>query len=69
MEALRSAPTHDLTKVVGQVGELRTAIDPTGSAYIAGELWTVTARGEVPVGSKVKVVGREGLILVVEPEK
>lgn len=69
MDAYQAVPTHDPSRVVGQIGEVRTAIDPIGSAYVNGELWTATAKNEIPPGSSVRVVDREGLMLVVEPER
>lgn len=68
LAAHRAAPTHDPSRVLGQIGEVRTAIDPIGSAYVGGELWTATSSATIPVGSSVRVVDREGLIIVVEPE-
>jgi membrane-bound ClpP family serine protease len=68
LAAHRAAPTHDPSKVLGQIGEVRTAIDPIGSAYVGGELWTATSKASIPVGSNVKVVDREGLMIIVEPE-
>ena len=66
--AQTAEPSIDLSKVLGQVGEVRTEIAPMGSAYIGGELWTVRAAEPIPVGSNVRVVDRDGLILIVEPE-
>jgi membrane-bound ClpP family serine protease len=61
-------PTHDPGKVLGQLGEVRTAIMPEdmGSVYVGGELWTARARVAIPVGSLVRVVDRKGLILMVQ---
>jgi membrane-bound serine protease (ClpP class) len=60
-------PTINPALVINQIGEVRTAIDPIGSVYVAGELWT--ARAEVPIenGAHVRVRERDGLILTVEP--
>jgi membrane-bound ClpP family serine protease len=69
LEAHSAAPTHDPSKVLGQTGEVRTLIDPVGSAYVGGELWTATASSSIPEGSSVKVVDRDGLMIVVEPEQ
>ncbi|UCF59882.1 MAG: hypothetical protein JSV37_08945 [Anaerolineaceae bacterium] len=60
-------PTIDPAFVVNQIGEVRTAIDPTGSVYVAGELWTARADAPIAIGASVRVLGREGLILSVEP--
>ena len=62
-------PDLDPDRLIGQVGEARSAIDPTGSAYVGGELWTAKAESTIAQGSQVRVIGREGLLLVVEAEK
>lgn len=65
--AHKSRPSIDPSAVMGQVGEVRTALDPTGSVYVAGELWTARAEANIDVGSRVRVRSRDGLILIVEP--
>ena len=60
-------PVHSLDRLVGQVGEARTAIHHEGSVYVGGEMWSARSPRPIPAGSKVRVVGREGLILLVEP--
>lgn len=65
--AARARPTIDPSALMGQIGETRTELDPTGSVYAGGELWTARADTPIPSGSPVRVVGREGLILTVEP--
>lgn len=67
--AQRARPTIDLNKVIGEVAEVRTELNPVGSVYALGELWTARSEGRVKVGKKVKVVDREGLMLLVEPEE
>jgi membrane-bound serine protease (ClpP class) len=67
--AHQARPTIDLSKVMGQVGEARTALEPTGSVYVAGELWTARAVTPIEAGEYVRVMGRDGLILMVEPDK
>ena len=67
--AHQARPTMDLSEVMGQVGETRTALEPTGSVYVAGELWTARAVDRIEVGERVRVIGRDGLILTVEPIK
>jgi membrane-bound serine protease (ClpP class) len=65
--AQRSEPSIDPARVINKVAEVRTKLDPIGSVYALGELWTARAEKPLKPGTKVKVVGREGLILVVEP--
>jgi len=65
-EAMGMRPSHDLTSLVGQVGEARTKVNDEGSVQINGELWSARSEKPIPAGSSVRVVRREGFILVVE---
>jgi len=66
VEAATVRPSHDLEALVGQVGEARTKVHDDGSVQVDGELWSARSGQEIPVGSPVKVVRREGFILFVE---
>jgi membrane-bound serine protease (ClpP class) len=50
------------------VGEVRRPLTPVGSVYAGGEEWTARSADEKPLerGTSVRVVGQEGLTLVVE---
>ena len=63
----RSAPSIDPTRVIGQVVEVRAPLDPVGSVYAGGELWTARADTLVDVGEMVEVISADGLILQVKP--
>ncbi len=65
-----ASPSHDPGKVLGEIGDVRTEITQTemGSVYVGGELWTARAKAPIPTGSTIRVVDREGLILIVERE-
>ena len=67
IEADHQRPAHDLSGLIGKTGEAKTVIYNEGSVQVARELWS--ARSAVPIaeGSLVRVTGREGLILEVEP--
>jgi membrane-bound serine protease (ClpP class) len=53
--------------LVGEIGRAREDLDPDGMVFVAGALWRATAQGgQIPAGSDVRVVGREGLTLRVE---
>jgi membrane-bound serine protease (ClpP class) len=67
LETNQITPSHSLGTLIGTVGETRTAIKDEGSAQISGELWTVRSDTPIPANTKVRVVGRDGFILVVEP--
>ncbi len=54
--------------LVGAAGTAQTLIAPTGIAYAEGEAWSARSRGaEISPGTPVRVVGVEGLELIVEP--
>lgn len=66
MQAAHTRPSHDLASLVGQTGEAKTRIYKDGSVQVAGELWSARSEKSIPMGSPVKVVDREGFVLVVE---
>jgi membrane-bound serine protease (ClpP class) len=68
-QAAAARPSHDLEVLVGQVGEARTAIHDEGSVYVNGELWSARSGSKIPAGSHVRVLRREGFVLVVEKDK
>ena len=53
--------------MVGARGEVREALSPEGLVFVGGALWQATADSPIPVGSSVRVVGRQGLHLKVAP--
>jgi len=66
--AHKTRPAIDLTALLGAIGEVRTPLNPTGSIYVAGELWTARAESDLDVGTVVRVRDREGLILIVDSD-
>ena len=66
MQAAHSRPSHDLSALVGQIGEAKTRVHKEGSVQVAGELWSARSEKSIPNGSPVKVVDREGFVLIVE---
>ena len=69
LQAAHALPTHDLSSLVGQLGEAKTRIHSEGSVQVAGELWSARSDKSIPAGSPIRVLAREGFILVVEREK
>ena len=65
IEALRLRPSQDLSRLVEQTGEARTDILNEGTVYVGGEEWSARSEKRIPAGNLVKVVGREGLVLLV----
>jgi membrane-bound serine protease (ClpP class) len=66
IQASSRRPDHDLNALVGQIGEARTKIQDDGSVQVAGELWSARSDESISAGSHIRVVRREGFILVVE---
>ena len=66
LQASHATPSHDLSGLVGQVGEAKTRIHSEGTVQVDGELWSARSEKRIPNGSPVKVVDREGFVLVVE---
>ena len=66
-QAQRAVPVNDPNAVLGKVGEVRTPLEPTGTVYVGGELWTARSSTPVAPGSKVRVNRVLGLILEVAP--
>ena len=54
--------------LVGGGGTAQTLIAPTGIAYAGGESWSARTRsGDISAGAPVRIVGVNGLELIVEP--
>lgn len=62
----RARAIHDPTLVLDQIGEARTGIEPVGTVYVGGELWSARSEQIIPAGAKVRVTSREGLVLNVD---
>jgi membrane-bound serine protease (ClpP class) len=69
MGAARARPLQDLQKLIGQVGQAKTEIHDGGSVQVASELWSARSDRSIPAGSRVRVVSREGFILIVERDE
>ena len=66
MEAAGIKPSHDLDGLLGKIGEARTKIEDDGSVQIEGELWSARSEKIIPAGSSIRVLRREGFVLIVE---
>ncbi|MBA4170950.1 MAG: NfeD family protein, partial [Chloroflexi bacterium] len=54
--------------LVGGMATAQTLIGPTGIAYAGGESWSArSTTGDIGPGVTVRVVGVDGLELIVEP--
>jgi membrane-bound serine protease (ClpP class) len=62
------APGVAADEVVGAEGVALGELGPRGQVQVGHEQWSAeAARGAIPAGSGVRVVGRRGLRLIVEP--
>ncbi len=54
--------------IVGQEGEVQREISPLGTVFVGGETWSAQTPDGEPIGrgDKVRVVGQEGLTLIVQ---
>jgi membrane-bound serine protease (ClpP class) len=66
VEASRMKPLHDLGDLVGQTGEAKTRINNEGSVQVAGELWSARSDTPIAAGTMIRVVKRDGFVLIVE---
>ena len=66
VEAAGIRPSHDLDGLIGKIGEARTKVEGEGSVQVEGELWSARSEKTIPAGSSIRVLGREGFVLIVE---
>ena len=66
LEASDAPLAHDLSPLVGAIGEAKTDIHQEGSVQVRRELWSAYSEYPILEGALVKVVKREGFILQVE---
>jgi membrane-bound ClpP family serine protease len=67
LTAMQQPLSHDMARYIGEIGEARSDVYLQGAVYVGGEEWTARSDSFIPAGTQVKIVGREGLVLLVEP--
>ncbi len=67
----KSRPTMGFEGLVGELGEVRAKLSPSGKVFVHGEYWNAQADDEIGVGERVEVIGYEGMSLKVRrrPER
>ena len=55
--------------IIGETGEVLVPCLPDGQVKLAGEIWAARCAAGARTGDRVRVTGRDGLVLVVEPER
>jgi membrane-bound serine protease (ClpP class) len=66
MQIAQVRPIHELSSLIGERGEARTDVKDAGSVQVASELWSARSEKLIPAGRAVRVVGRDGFVLIVE---
>ena len=61
----KATPALGKEGLIGQIGEVRGKLAPTGRIFVHGENWSAQADGPIDVGEKVRVVGYDGMQLKV----
>ena len=68
LQISQTKPMQDLSTLIGSHGRAKTPVEMEGSVQVAGELWSARSKNLIPRGCPVRVVGREGFVLIVEDE-
>lgn len=66
VEVISRRPAHDADALIGEIGMATSEILKEGSVQVNGELWSARSEVNIPSGSTVRVIAREGFVLVVE---
>jgi membrane-bound serine protease (ClpP class) len=64
----RGTPKVGPETLIGAVGRVVTDCRPDGSIRVRGEIWQARCATGASVGQRVRIMGRERLTLLVEPE-
>jgi membrane-bound serine protease (ClpP class) len=65
--ARKRKPATGSEQLIGTRGEVVSWSDRRGSVRVVGEIWSARSNRSLQVNDNVRVVGREGLTLIVEP--
>ena len=66
LAAQQVRPSNNPDALIGKIGESRTEINSEGSVQVSGELWSARSEKPIASGSPVRVVQRDGFVLIVE---
>ena len=64
----KAKPTLGMEGLIGEIGEVRAKLSPSGKVFVHGEYWNAQTQtdGQIDVGDKVQVVGYDGMNLKVK---
>jgi membrane-bound serine protease (ClpP class) len=66
MEARRRVPVTGAEQIIGSIGQVIAWQDAKGQIRVLGEVWNARAARPMRAGDTVRVVGRDGLTLIVD---
>jgi membrane-bound serine protease (ClpP class) len=69
LKAQRLKTTTGIEGLIGQVGTVRTPLQPDGRISLAGELWSAHCEDGAEPGERVRVEAVKGLLLIVSRER
>jgi len=69
VKSQRRTSATGIEGIVGHAGVADSRIDPEGTVFIHGEIWSAESKEAIEKGEKVRVIGSEGLKLFVEKKK
>lgn len=69
IDVIKLKPAQNLSDLIGMRGESRTDIENEGTVYVNGEEWTARSEKPIKAGTSIRVVNRDGLVLIVESDK
>lgn len=61
----KARPTLGMDGLIGEIGEVRDRLAPKGKIFVHGEYWNASADREIDSGEKVRVIGYDGMRLMV----
>lgn len=67
IKGLRRKVTTGREEMIGSLGAAYTDLAPEGQVFVHGEYWRAVASNKIPAGTRVRVVGVDGLTVMVEP--
>jgi membrane-bound serine protease (ClpP class) len=67
LKARLRKPTTGAEGLIGQIGTAHESFDRSGMIHVAGEYWQAVTDTPVTAGSRVEVLGKEGMVLRVKP--
>jgi len=68
LKAQRQKTTTGAEGLIGQLGTVRTQLQPEGRVFVGGELWSARCEEGAEPGEKVRVTAVRGLMLAVSKE-